>query len=202
MTDTGTSCAYVPTKLYNSVIDKITENVQDVMVDDYGTLYFDCTDNLPVISLLFGGYWMEMLPEDYVFYDKEVDMCTVCVVDSGDDTWLLGDAFMRGFYSTHDHKEERFGFAPHSNSSKNALEKGEEPAQELIQLTNKEITQIVGLACAGGLIIIAVILLVVFIKPPVAMAHKKTEQLKEQLAYENVIVVIDEKNEVQLINGL
>ena len=73
---------------------------------------------------------MEMLPEDYIFYDDLYGKCMLCIIDSGDETWLLGDAFMRGFYATHDHAEKRFGFAPHSLSTKNAPYPGEAPCTE------------------------------------------------------------------------
>lgn len=62
---------------------------------------------------------MEMRPEDY--FVKWQDECFACLGsnDFGSD-WILGDTFLRGFYSTHDHLNKRFGFAPHANSIKAA----------------------------------------------------------------------------------
>ena len=42
MTDTGTSCAYVPSSLYFYITDKVLTNVSDVEVDFWGDVYFDC----------------------------------------------------------------------------------------------------------------------------------------------------------------
>jgi hypothetical protein len=36
--------------------------------------------------------------------------------------WLLGDAFLRGYYSVHDHDQKKMGFAPHATSTKKAPE--------------------------------------------------------------------------------
>jgi hypothetical protein len=43
---------------------------------------------------------------------------------------MLGDAFLRGYYSVYDYENMKFGFAPHSNSLKSAPEKGEVPEKE------------------------------------------------------------------------
>jgi hypothetical protein len=64
---------------------------------------------------------MEILPEDYMIpTDNSGVYCNLCIDDSGSEDFLLGDAFLRGFYSAYDHKEKRFGFAPHSLSTKKA----------------------------------------------------------------------------------
>lgn len=36
--------------------------------------------------------------------------------------WILGDAFLRGWYSIHDYEENRFGFAPFPGSEKVAAQ--------------------------------------------------------------------------------
>ena len=59
-------------------------------------------------DLLFGGYWLKVNVEDYVY--KDGDLCYVCIDDSGDFTWILGDAVMRGYYSIHDLTNMQMGF--------------------------------------------------------------------------------------------
>ena len=86
---------------------------------------------MPAIELLMGGYWLEMLPEDYMLYDESSESYGMCIDESWDDYWVLGDAFLRGFYSTHDHAENRFGFAPHSLSTKKSPYKGDIPTEVL-----------------------------------------------------------------------
>jgi hypothetical protein len=129
LTDTGTSCAYIPAVLYDGIMSKVLSSVKVVAYDDWGYPLINCSESykLPVIEFLYGGYWMQMVPEDYVLIDSAVSVgrvmqyrCGLCIDNSRDDTWLLGDAFLRGFYSVHDHKNKRFGFAPHTLSTKDA----------------------------------------------------------------------------------
>jgi hypothetical protein len=74
---------------------------------------------------------MEVLPQDYVTKDST----NVCKVqfnnNSNQNNWVLGEAFLKGFYSVHDHANKQIGFAPHSKSSKSDLVKGIVPLVEL-----------------------------------------------------------------------
>lgn len=102
-------------------------------MDSYGDLIVPCDQikEMPTVSFLYGGYWMEMRPEDYlVEYAGE---CFACVGSDPGNTWLLGDAFLRGFYSTHDHASLKFGFAPHAKSTKTAPYEGSRPYLELYE---------------------------------------------------------------------
>lgn len=124
-------------------------------------------DGLPTVEFLYGGYWLEMLPEDYVIYDSYYDACSLCIGDHGEETWLMGLAFLRGFYSTHDHKEKRFGFAPHSLSTKKGARKGKVPLEELPVVLSDTDWIIIGVAI--GILLAGIILLIYFlINPPTA----------------------------------
>jgi len=81
----------------------------NVSVDDYA--------KLPALELLFGEYWLQALPEDYMtFYNGSY---WACFTDAGEGAnFTLGSAFLRGYYSVHDYAGKRFGFAPHSSSTK------------------------------------------------------------------------------------
>lgn len=79
--------------------------------------------DLPSFHLLYGGYWFEVLPEDYlieVSYDGR--WCAICIIGMDVDYWILGDAFMRGWYNIHDHEHNRMGFVPFTGSSKSLPE--------------------------------------------------------------------------------
>lgn len=92
----------------------------------------DEISKLPTLELLFGDYWLQVLPKHYLFnYAKEnLNLWTLCI-----DTYpfsnelVLGNSFLKGYYTVHDYETNRFGFAPHSASSKRAPEKdsGAEP---------------------------------------------------------------------------
>ena len=65
-----------------------------------------------------------MLPEDYLIditLDNSGAWCALCITSiEGFDEWILGDAFMRGYYNIHDHTTtpNRMGFVPFTGSSK------------------------------------------------------------------------------------
>ena len=176
MTDTGTSCAYAPTSVYYGLLDLIFTYVNVVAYDSYGYPLMDCNDleKLPFIEFLFGGYWMQMLPEDYMIPDSVVILkngqtqyrCGLCLDDNGEESWLLGDAFLRGFYSVYDHAGKQFGFAPHSLSKKNAPVKGEVPSasQSMNQLSKQDTTTII-LIVVGAVAAVGIVILVIVIKP-------------------------------------
>lgn len=50
------------------------------------------------------GYWLEFHPDDYVL-EVENEGVTGCLLGFGASDapyWLLGDVFLRGYYSVHD----------------------------------------------------------------------------------------------------
>ena len=70
-------------------------------------------------ELLYGGYWMEVTADDLSIdiYSNQ-SFCSLCLMGSDIDYWILGDAFMRGWYNIHDHTNKRMGFVPFSTSTK------------------------------------------------------------------------------------
>ena len=77
-------------------------------------------DKLPIVEMNFGGHWLEVLPEDYLI-ELSSGKCAICVAELSVDFWILGDAFLRGYYSVHDIDNLRMGFVPHAGSSKVAV---------------------------------------------------------------------------------
>ena len=81
---------------------------------------------LPTVEFLFGQYWMELRPEDYMMYTDSD--CFICIAeDPSIDQMILGSGFLRGFYSTHDLSTNRFGFAAHATSTKADPRYGTQP---------------------------------------------------------------------------
>lgn len=60
---------------------------------------------------MYGGVWLEVLVEDYVF-DFDGDTCAFCFSDSGS-PWMatLGTVVMRNYYVAHDMDKMLTGFA-------------------------------------------------------------------------------------------
>jgi len=67
---------------------------------------------MPGFEMLYGGYWMSVTADDLsIDIYSDGSRCSLCF--SGYDTidyWILGDAFMRGWYNIHDHTNKRMGF--------------------------------------------------------------------------------------------
>ena len=81
---------------------------------------FDCSESskMPSFELLYGGYWFEVTPDDYII-EISTGVCSLCFSGYNSiDYWILGDAFMRGWYNIHDHTNKRMGFIPFSGSAK------------------------------------------------------------------------------------
>ena len=81
--------------------------------------YLSCNQKykLPVVEFLFGGYWMELRPDDYML-EANGD-CLICIVSDPDFSQvILGSSFLRGFYTTHDLETNKFGFGAHKTSDK------------------------------------------------------------------------------------
>lgn len=90
------------------------------MADNNWNDIFWCSDvpNLPSFFLNFGGYWFEVKSADYSV-EVSTDVCALCILAiDGYDEWILGDAFMRGWYNIHDHTNQRMGFVPFPGSTK------------------------------------------------------------------------------------
>jgi hypothetical protein len=50
--------------------------------------------------------------------------CFMCIFsDDSLDRILLGDSFLRGYYSVYNYETKQFGFAPHAQSTKSASTK-------------------------------------------------------------------------------
>ena len=85
---------------------------------------FDCSSksSFPSFDLLYGGYWFTVTADDYTI-EVTSSTCALCLTAfDGLDLWILGDAFMRGWYNIHDHGNLRMGFVPFSGSVKSKPE--------------------------------------------------------------------------------
>lgn len=75
------------------------------------------------VYLNIEGYWFQFHPEDYII-EVENGNALGCVLGfqaSKNAYWLLGDVFLRGYYTIHDMERNRIGIALASNSKKNKI---------------------------------------------------------------------------------
>merc|ERR1712070_884482 len=104
--DTGTSVLAGPPSDVNELIAPI------------GNVSADCSNvhTLPDITFTFDGHDFVLEPSFYVIRakdDKGVEQCQLGIegVNAGVPIWILGDPFLRKYYTVWDSEEKRVGFA-------------------------------------------------------------------------------------------
>lgn len=65
------------------------------------------------------GTYLEITPENFVL-QTDIGIpgyCLLAIVQNDDDYWLLGDVFIRNYYSIWDEENDQLGLAPHITST-------------------------------------------------------------------------------------
>ena len=75
---------------------------------------------MPTIKVTFGGYWLEIKPEDYIA-NYGNDNCNLAFIGTNESFWTIGMPGMRGYYVTHDIDGDKLGFAPLKGGNKMKL---------------------------------------------------------------------------------
>eukprot|EP00656_Telonema_subtile_P027908 TRINITY_DN3010_c0_g1_i1.p1 TRINITY_DN3010_c0_g1~~TRINITY_DN3010_c0_g1_i1.p1 ORF type:complete len:374 (-),score=119.42 TRINITY_DN3010_c0_g1_i1:260-1381(-) len=104
--DTGTSILAGPPKAVQPLIDAV------------GNVSADCSNvhTLPTLSFTFGGKDFDLEPEFYVIRASDENGNVQCQlgiegVNAGVPIWILGDPFLRKYYTVWDMEQSRVGFA-------------------------------------------------------------------------------------------
>jgi len=105
--DTGTSILAGPPTAMNKIIAQI------------GNVSSDCSNqaSLPTVTFRFGGNDFPLEPEFYVLRVKDPatgkDQCQLGMegINVGVPLWILGDPFLRKYYTVWDEEQQRVGFA-------------------------------------------------------------------------------------------
>ncbi|KAM0735582.1 Lysosomal aspartic protease [Formica fusca] len=105
--DTGTSLIVGP----SDVIDNINEYIG---ADYYGNVDCSTIDQLPTVGIVLNGLTYNLTPDNYILQDVEngVATCMSGFEESDSDLWILGDVFLRPYYSVYDLGNNQVGFAP------------------------------------------------------------------------------------------
>jgi hypothetical protein len=87
-------------------------------------------DLLPKVRLLFGGFWVEILPQHYVSRNAKNE-CRLEFNRSPDNTWVIGLPVLKGFYSAFNLATKSFALGPLKTSSKLSPTPGITPSDEM-----------------------------------------------------------------------
>jgi hypothetical protein len=109
--------------------------------------YCEDSSNYEDIYLWIDDHRFQISVEDYVFKFNDIaitpssdyeGLCILSIIDTyGAGYWLLGDAFLKGYYTIHDnddHANARMGFAPHAQSSKSLVENLPKPTTDVMDI--------------------------------------------------------------------
>ncbi|KAG6935448.1 progastricsin [Chelydra serpentina] len=110
--DTGTSLLTVPQQLMSSFLQDV-----GAQENEYGEYVVDCSSvqSLPTISFTINGVSFPLPPSAYILSNN--GYCSVGVEptylpsQNGQPLWILGDVFLRQYYSVYDMGNNRIGFA-------------------------------------------------------------------------------------------
>ena len=147
--DTGTSLIYAPEGLGYELQRRIVGK-DDHSYDPYSGMmitYCEDSSNYEDIYLWIDDHRFQISVEDYVFKFNDIaitpssdyeGICILSIIDTyGAGYWLLGDAFLKGYYTIHDnddHANARMGFAPHAQSSKSLVENLPKPTTDVMDI--------------------------------------------------------------------
>lgn len=119
--DSGSSINHIPTREYNILLNQLTkDHVCKSVMNPLETYYCECTGvddpTFPVLTLTSGNVALNFKPIDYLVYEK-IDMndTHMCMISFQEETrpdttfWLLGDSFLRAFYTIYDFENRRIG---------------------------------------------------------------------------------------------
>lgn len=113
--DTGTSLLVGPSSDVSEIFAKIKKN-SNCKFEGFLICTCKSLSELPVIEFVLDGHSYDINPEEYAI--KEGDSCIVLISGSQFGLWILGDVFLRSYYTYYDMDNKRVGIARSTSASK------------------------------------------------------------------------------------
>lgn len=104
--DTGTSLITGPTNLVKQIASKL--GAKELIKGEYT---IDCNLNLPNVEFIINNISYKISPENYVIKNNGQCILGISAFDTLDNFWILGDVFIRQYYTIFDYGQKRVGFA-------------------------------------------------------------------------------------------
>lgn len=115
---------HLPNSDYQKVKDYIFSEHTCILEGEQNFIYCNCEGEqdptFPIMTIQLGDKIFELESEHYLIYDEAKQMCLVAMlgeVGGQGNYWLLGDSFLRGFYSIYDVGNQRVGLVAASGDS-------------------------------------------------------------------------------------
>uniref|UniRef100_A0A670ZBH9 Progastricsin n=1 Tax=Pseudonaja textilis TaxID=8673 RepID=A0A670ZBH9_PSETE len=111
--DTGTSLLTVPGQFFDQLMERL-----GAQQNNYGEFVVNCNNlqSMPTITFAINGVYFPLTPANYVL-QYSGDYCRIAIMptylpsQNGQPLWILGDVFLRPYYSVYDLGNNRVGFA-------------------------------------------------------------------------------------------
>lgn len=104
--DTGTSLITGPASVVKQIADLV--GAKKVIANEYSV---DCSATLPDIVLHLGGKQFTLKGKDYIIENSGQCILGIMGLDVPNGLWIMGDVFIRKYYTVFDYGKKQVGFA-------------------------------------------------------------------------------------------